>query len=304
MSRRLVLIALLLSACATAQQRQAGAPAPGPWGAAPSDRARGPFLFVLEASGGSPVYLFGTMHTEPVSSMPRIASDHFAQAGTVAFEADMEDLEPTKLLARAMLPADQSLDKLVGPEVWQRLQQSLGSTIPPLALIRFRPWLVCTLILQKSMGAAPGGEGMDLSLLKRSRAERKTVKFLETMDQQIEALEKLMDAEMLIELSKEIDQLSPIFTGMAEAYRAGDIAQLEAITQLASQSGANAARMRDLLGTRNERWIPFLEQLSTQGGGGFIAFGAAHLTGDDGVVALLRRRGHKVTRVLAAAAAK
>jgi uncharacterized protein len=299
MSPRLVVIALLLSACATGPQRQASSPTAG-WGAAPSDRIRGPFLFVLEASGGSPVYLFGTMHTEPVSSMPQIVSDHFAQARTVAFEADIQNLDPAQLLARAMLPADQSLDKLVGPEVWQHLQQSLGSTIPPAALMRLRPWLVCTLILQKSMGAARDGEGMDLSLLKRSRAERKTVKFLETMDQQIEALEKLMDAAVLIELSKEPDQLSHVFTSMAEAYRAGDIAQLETITQLASQSGASAARMRDLLGSRNERWIPFVEQLATQGGGGFIAFGAAHLSGEDGVVALLRQRGHKVTRVLAA----
>jgi uncharacterized protein len=300
MSRRLVFLALLLSACATAQQRQTQASL---WGAAPSDRARGPLLFVLEASGGSPVYLFGTMHTEPVASMPPIATEHFAQARTVAFEADIENLEPAKLLLRAMLPADQSLDKLVGPEVWQRLQQSLGSTIPPQALVRFRPWLVCTLILQKSMGAAPGGEVMDLSLLKRSRAESKTVKFLETMDQQIEALEKLMDAAMLVELSKETAELSPMFASMAEAYRAGDIAQLEALTQLASQSGASAARMRDLLGVRNERWIPFVEQMATQGGG-FIAFGAAHLPGEDGVVALLRRRGHKVTRVMAAGSAK
>jgi uncharacterized protein YbaP (TraB family) len=295
MSRRLVFIALLLSACATAQQRQTQASL---WGSAPSDRAMGPLLFVLEASGGSPVYLFGTMHTEPVTSMPPIATAHFAQARTVAFEADMENLEPAKLLVKAMLPADQSLDKLVGPEVWQRLQDSLGSTIPPQALVRFRPWLVCTLILQKSMGATPGGEVMDLSLLKRSRAESKTVKFLETMDQQIEALEKLMDAAMLVELSKETAELSPMFASMAEAYRAGDIAQLEALTQLASQSGDSAARMRDLLGVRNERWIPFVEQMATQGGG-FIAFGAAHLPGEDGVVALLRRRGHEVTRVLA-----
>ena len=201
-----------------------------------------------------------------------------------------------KLLARGMLPADQSLDQLVGQETWQRLQEKLAATIPAQALARFRPWLVCVVLLQQSMGIPPGTEVMDLALLKRSRAQNKTVKFLESMEQQIESLEKFMDTALLIDLSKELEKLAPMFKGMSEAYRAGDIALLETISELASSSSANAARMRDLLGARNERWIPFVEKLATEGGG-FIAFGAAHLPGRDGVVALLRRRGHKVTRV-------
>jgi len=54
--------------------------------------------------------------------------------------------------------------------------------------------------------------------------------------------------------------------------------------------------MRLLLSARNERWIPFLEQLAHEGGA-FVAVGAAHLVGKDGVVALLRAHGYRVARV-------
>jgi uncharacterized protein len=319
MLRYLVLGGFLLSGCATARQRQpdatpaqqetahatAARPAASPkafWGTTPSDRAKGALLFVLEGPAG-PVYLFGTMHSEPVSSMPALAADHFSQAGTVAFEVDMENLDPTRMLSRAMLPAGESLDKLLGPEAWQRLLQYLAGAIPPEALVRFRPWLACALLVNKAMGATPGADMMDLALLKRGRAEQKTVRFLETLDQQIEALDRTMDATMLTELSKELEKLPAMFTGLAEAYRAGDMAALEMLIQEAGQSDVDAGRMREMLGVRNERWIPFLEQLATEGGG-FVAFGAAHLPGEDGVVALLRRRGHNVTRVLSPSSTK
>jgi tetratricopeptide (TPR) repeat protein len=47
---------------------------------------------------------------------------------------------------------------------------------------------------------------------------------------------------------------------------------------------------------RNRAWIPALEKLAVTGHA-FVAVGAGHLVGPDGVVALLRAKGYKVTRV-------
>jgi uncharacterized protein YbaP (TraB family) len=47
---------------------------------------------------------------------------------------------------------------------------------------------------------------------------------------------------------------------------------------------------------RNADWIPKLEKILAQGDV-FIAVGADHLSGPKGVVALLQKRGYKLTRV-------
>jgi len=49
-----------------------------------------------------------------------------------------------------------------------------------------------------------------------------------------------------------------------------------------------------LLHDRNATWIPKLETIFDPPGLHFVMFGAAHLLGDDGVVALLRGRGWQV----------
>ena len=87
---------------------------------------------------------------------------------------------------------------------------------------------------------------------------------------------------------------------MKAAYRAGDVRGLEAVVaDKESRLGLGEDQLRLLLGARNERWLPFVEQLVAEGGG-FLAVGAGHLPGTDGLVALLRARGYQVTRVPAA----
>lgn len=59
---------------------------------------------------------------------------------------------------------------------------------------------------------------------------------------------------------------------------------------------ARADRQRAaILTDRNLAWIPRLEAIFAEPGLHFVAFGAAHLLGEDGVVALLRRRGWTVS---------
>jgi uncharacterized protein YbaP (TraB family) len=87
---------------------------------------------------------------------------------------------------------------------------------------------------------------------------------------------------------------------MTAAYRTGDVRGLEAVlTDEQHRLGLSEDQLRLLLGARNERWLPFVEKLVAEGGG-FLAAGAGHLPGTDGLVALLRARGYQVTRVPAA----
>jgi uncharacterized protein YbaP (TraB family) len=85
---------------------------------------------------------------------------------------------------------------------------------------------------------------------------------------------------------------------MVRAYLARDLAEIMAIM---NSAGASDQRLQDtlmsrLLTQRNVRMIdrmrPRLEE-----GNAFIAVGAAHLPGNDGLLALLERAGWRVTPV-------
>jgi uncharacterized protein YbaP (TraB family) len=286
------------AAPATASAVAAAAPERRPlgWGDDPADRAPGPLLFEVDAPGGR-IDLFGTMHTEPLASMPKVAADRYAAARTVAFEVDVDSVNVGKVLAVAMLPAGQSLDQMLGPEAWERLTKYLGPTMAPAALARFRPWLAFALILQKATGAQQTAQTMEVGMLKQGRASNKSVRFLETVEQQLAILDQTIDAAMLIKMIAVLDQLPTAFQALTDAYRGGDVSTVETVIGgMDKRTGMTSDQVRTLLGARNERWIPFLERLAAEGGA-FVAVGAGHLVGRDGLVALLRARGYRVVRV-------
>jgi len=296
------LAAAWLAACATAPKASTtAAPAaaqvrPLGWGDDPADRAPGPVLFQVDAPGGK-LDLFGTMHTQPLAAMPKLAADRYAAARVVAFEVDIGNLNPTKIFAAATLPADQSLDRMLGPEAWGKLVKHLDGTLQPRVLQRFRPWVVLALLVQKAGVEQPNGETMDGAMLKEGRAQKKSVRFLETVDEQMAVLDKTIDAAFLIKLIAELDGLPAAIKGLTDAYTAGDVSSVEAAMGGTGTSNAlSGEQFQAIFGARNERWIPFLERLAAEGGA-FVAVGAGHLIGKDGLVALLRARGYHVARV-------
>ena len=99
-----------------------------------------------------------------------------------------------------------------------------------------------------------------------------------------------------IELNPQIDA---IFAEMKEAYLAGDLDRLHAMTR-AMYPGPNS-HLADLfekrfIELRNRRMANRLAR-HVKKGGAFAALGALHLSGDNGVLHLLEKRGYKVKRV-------
>ncbi len=86
-------------------------------------------------------------------------------------------------------------------------------------------------------------------------------------------------------------------------YAAGRVDRVLAATVGWRAEPADLARddaARDgLLTRRNLAWLPGLERTLREDGFHFVAFGAGHLMGDDGVVALLRGRGWDVAACVA-----
>ena len=80
---------------------------------------------------------------------------------------------------------------------------------------------------------------------------------------------------------------------IAAAWRAGDTASIERL--LLKGMKESPAYYQSLVVDRNRRWIPRIEScLST--GSCFIVVGAAHMVGSDGLIAMLKQKGYRITQ--------
>jgi uncharacterized protein YbaP (TraB family) len=274
-----LLVSLLLPAWSAAEE------APHP--------TRGPFLWEVEAPKGTS-HLFGTIHVGVhLSELDPAVTERLAAATTVVGEVDPREAFSPEILTLAMLPAETSLRSMLGAEDWKRLLVIMGSQMPEAMLDRCRPWFVISLILTKDQERTP----MDLDLFSRSIEGGKELAYLEEISEQTAFLDRALGIEDLVELLEDPEEALAQVQASVKSYRAGDH---QAFTQLLREErskASNRKRFEILFDQRNQAWLPEIED-HIQKGGAFIAVGAGHLLTEDGLVALLRQRGYKVTRVL------
>jgi len=83
---------------------------------------------------------------------------------------------------------------------------------------------------------------------------------------------------------------------MVQAWAVGDTDGLDTIMNEGMRD--TSADLYDvLIVQRNQNWIPLIEDILDSGESAFIAVGAGHVTGPQGVISLLEARGHTVERI-------
>src|SRR3954447_20312605 len=184
--------------------------------AAPLAQGRS-FLWKVTAKQGGTIYLAGSVHLLSDKYYPlKPAYDAaFARSDLLVEEVDMaEMLAPESqmaMLTRGILPAGQSLEKLVSADTFKataRKAESLGLPMEPLK--RFKPWMLA-LTLQ-AMEWQKAGFNADLGLDKHfydaATVAKKRVQGLETLQYQIARFDEMpmeLQDRLLSETLKELD---------------------------------------------------------------------------------------------------
>lgn len=119
---------------------------------------------------------------------------------------------------------------------------------------------------------------------------------LETAEEQITIIDNISleeQAQMLLESMKNINEDRVNLLRMIRYYKEQNVDSLYSVAM-------SKEDMKDhednLLGNRNRKWIPLIEKMVKEEPS-FIAVGAAHLGGPEGVLELLRKQGYTVTPV-------
>ena len=208
------------------------------------------------------------------------------------------------VMGRALLPPDRSLRSLLGPERWQRLLQALRPMgLPPEGLDRLEPWAASLLLTSSAMQRSgfAAESGVEGQLMRRASADRKPIDALETLDQQLELFDGLPEPEQVAMLDQSLSEWATgpkQIAAMEASWRRGDEAAMETLLQRGFPEGSSA-RSR-FFSQRNQAWRRTIEARLARPDDTLVVVGALHLLGEDGLVAMLRRRGLLVERVEAA----
>ncbi|MCF3639988.1 TraB/GumN family protein [Rhizobium sp. TRM95111] len=270
----------------------------------------------IEKAGTAPSYLLGTMHvTDPrVLAMPDGARAAFDGASTVVVESDEiadEKKAGAALLSRpdlTMFTDGRSITGLLSDADERTLADGLqrrGLSLP--ALNRMKPWMLMSFVAlpacelaRKSAGAA----FLDQKLARDALAAGKTLKGLETLIEQITALDSLPIEPQLQGLVQTVqlgDRIEDVIETMSRLYLAGDTGMIMPMMKIAAPATAGdevsyAEFEQRIIIDRNHRMAERAGPILA-GGNAFVAVGALHLPGREGVVELLRQQGFTVTAV-------
>lgn len=294
--------------------------APARYAALEKDAAAVPngkgIFWKVEKPGLKPSYLLGTMHlTDPrVLGMPEEAADAFAASDTVIVESD-EILDDRKtaagLLSKpelTMFMDGTTISKLLSADDRAKLEAGLKTRGIALGLVeKMKPWMIASLISMPSCELSRKAEG--LSFLDKKIAEDavsagKRLKGLETLAEQLQAMAELpmeMHLKAMIETLDLGSRMDDVTETMLKLYAKGDtgmiVPMLTAVTEDKGGTMSDYAAFEQRMVVNRNHVMAERSASSFEEGGVFMAVGALHLPGKEGVVALLTARGFTLTAI-------
>ncbi len=259
-------------------------------------------LWKIDNGDGGVSYLFGTIHSEDpsVSTLPAVVEKAFMDSDQLVLEVVL-DTSMMIYTSKAMLFTDGNrLSSVLGQQLFRKAASAMEERgIPERLLDRMKPWAVATALAMPEMRT---GMFLDYVLYTRAQEEGMPIHGLETVQEQIGIFEDMSvedQVAMLEETLQQRDLMEGIFTELLQAYRARDLARLVRINEELMASG-NRKLAEDLRARLiNERNYRMADRLSAYLGAGnvFVAVGALHLPGEEGILRLLDKRGYTVTAV-------
>lgn len=250
----------------------------------------------------APSYLFGTFHLICPTDLTLTEGTRraFAETQQLYLELDVDDSTMLAEMQRAiLLPAGKSVrDYLVREEydlLDTYLRSSVGLGLDQLGSVK--PLGLTSMVYMSMLRCEPAS--YDLTLAQLAADARKPVLGLESLNAQLKALDQKPIATQyheLVELVRNPKQAKAEFNELLTVYKSGDLNKLGDLMKSSKYAGDLKELEENLLNARNANWIPVIEQAASVKPT-FFAFGAGHLIGEKGVVALLRRRGYTVLAI-------
>jgi len=259
-------------------------------------------LWKIEVPDVAPSYLFGTYHTSDprITTLPCPVHEVFNRTSSYTMEVIFNGAGIVSM-AEAMFFSDgKTLKDALGEPLYRETLQAVGAseTGGSSSINNMKPWAVMMTLLDPR---EDGGLFLDMALQLAATRHGKPTYGLETMQEQIAVFNDMSLDDQVVLLHDTVQNLQLTQSAMEEltqAYLKRDLGALLVISEKFKPQDARVhdAMMERLLLRRN---INMAERMRVRlkEGNAFVAVGALHLPGDDGLLSLLSRAGYRVSPV-------
>ena len=273
--------------------------------------------FWLAERDGDRITVIGTYHLDDprhAATVDRFAPEIAAATALLVEAGPEEEKALQQHVGRdpsVMVITDgPALNQILSAETWDRLAEAARARgVPPFMAAKFRPWYITVLLAVPpcAMEAMADPNGLDARLIDSASASGIPVRALEPYDTVFSIFGAMSESDQIAMIEQTLameDSITDFSETLADAYFDGDGRLMWELMRHMSydapgytreQVDAEMAVLEELLmNSRNRAWIPVIEEAAAEGPL-VVAFGALHLSGEEGVLNLLQGNGWTVT---------
>ena len=260
----------------------------------------GQLLYELKSKDGLKTsYLYGTIHLMPADKfeISSTLKNAIVSSKTLAMEVDinMDFATKIELMKETMLPEGKTLKDITTPEEFQTIYrywvENQGKSKRKFKkYARLKPFFFSSMLLQEDMKHS---KSYEMEFNKLALKQEMKIMGLESPIAQMQTINTVSYADQVKMLLDEIKKPQE-YDAMLTHYLKEDIEAL--YEDIIEESEGFPNFVENFLNKRNRQWISILEkQLEKEAT--FIAVGAGHLPGENGVLNLLKLRGYTLISI-------
>jgi len=264
-------------------------------------------LWKVEKTGQQPSYVFGTMHVgdAEITTLAPPVQQAFSSARILLTELKMDYATIAAVMRNMYYEDERTLLAITGQELFEQVAARLAELgISRQAAKKMRPWAVMSVlgVAQLGNGGASADAGLDVQLYTDAMRQGKQVEALETADEQLavfENLPKQAKVDMVRSVLADRQKSQAEFKKIRAAYLARDLKRLLEMAKEEADGEYGKfmqAFNREGIIERNLRMTTRMLKY-IEGGAAFVAVGALHLPGEQGILRMLEQRGYQITSV-------
>ncbi|MBI2259977.1 MAG: TraB/GumN family protein [Flavobacteriia bacterium] len=261
-------------------------------------------LWKIEKEGQkSPSYLFGTMHLieKEYFYFPKSLEKILKNCSLVITEIDLKNLTSNSFNQNKFLLKDGTLWDFFSENqkkelfLWAKIHLKMKEEIFEKSFSAYKPFVLLQMITQVSFVGKT--ESYELRLSELVEQYKLNTLGFESIDEQIDIFDQISIEEqvkMLMESVQQFDKQNEELLRLQKNYKNQRLDSLSHI--MFNQNNFSSQNEQLFLSARNKKWMPIIEKHLNENKC-FIAVGAGHLLGSDGLLQLLKEKGYQLTPV-------
>ena len=262
-------------------------------------------LWKIEKPGLQPSHLYGTMHVgDPrVLKLAEPVEQAFVNADRFVMEMLLNFRAVGVITSGSFFNDGRTLSSVMQADEYDRVIKLFKREVflPEKVINNMRPWAVLMALMVPGQAQLEADQALDMVLYRRAAMRKVPLIGLESPEEQLAVFESLSIEEQVWLLNKSVEEYAQLDLQMKQMLKAYLDRDLAGLVMLQDQFRYDDSDIDDkfnyeLIEKRNIRMVERMQSVLQQGNA-FIAIGALHLPGENGVLHLLEQQGYSVSQI-------